>query len=187
VSIIDCRLAQQLMAKNKLDFEQFNFDYHRIFTEGVSRQVCSIFSTSTAEEEILRYLLRVNSTRMRRGAWQSKNLPRGDNSPWLPTFLCPVYLENLAHVCSGPNGIAEKYKEKASIRLLMSVYGPMHKSYRNCCVVCRVKKIKLKDCSRCKSLSYCSVACQKEHWPQHKFACYPLEHRPMVEYMPIYF
>ena len=187
LSIIDCRLAQQLIAKGKLDPEQYNFDYHRIFTERVSMQVCSIFSTSTAEEDLLRYLLRVNSTRMRRGAWQSKNLPRGDNSPWMPTFLCPVYRENLNHCCSGPNGIAENYYANASSRVAMSVCGPTHTSYRNCCVVCRVKKVKLKDCSRCKSLSYCSVACQKEHWPQHKFACYPLAHRPMVETMPIYF
>ena len=29
----------------------------------------------------------------------------------------------------------------------------------------------LKKCSRCKAVSYCSRACQKQDWPQHKLTC----------------
>ena len=46
-----------------------------------------IYAASSEEFNLYRYSLRFNSTRMRRGAWQSKNLPRGENSPWMATFL----------------------------------------------------------------------------------------------------
>ena len=29
----------------------------------------------------------------------------------------------------------------------------------------------LKTCNRCKRLRYCSVACQRAHWPAHKPEC----------------
>jgi len=37
---------------------------------------------------------------MRRSVWQSKNLPRGENSPWMATFLSPLYTENTSFDCS---------------------------------------------------------------------------------------
>ena len=43
-----------------------------------------------------------------------------------------------------------------------------------CCANCgiaRIDDIKLKDCSACHLVKYCSVKCQKEHWPQHKKEC----------------
>jgi len=43
-----------------------------------------------------------------------------------------------------------------------------------CCASCgtaEVDDIKLKTCTACKSVRYCSVKCQKEHRPQHKRAC----------------
>eukprot|EP00984_Skeletonema_dohrnii_P027445 scaffold16982_cov91-Skeletonema_dohrnii-CCMP3373.AAC.5 len=43
-----------------------------------------------------------------------------------------------------------------------------------CCASCgtaEVDDVKLKTCSACKSVRYCSVTCQKEHRPQHKRAC----------------
>jgi len=43
-----------------------------------------------------------------------------------------------------------------------------------CCAACGtagIDEIKLKDCSACKLVKYCSVKCQKEHRPQHKRAC----------------
>ena len=34
-------------------------------------------------------------------------------------------------------------------------------------------------CARCESESYCSKACQKQHWPEHKAACFTKEEREM--------
>eukprot|EP00573_Skeletonema_grethae_P009149 CAMPEP_0201697720 /NCGR_PEP_ID=MMETSP0578-20130828/13012_1 /ASSEMBLY_ACC=CAM_ASM_000663 /TAXON_ID=267565 /ORGANISM="Skeletonema grethea, Strain CCMP 1804" /LENGTH=298 /DNA_ID=CAMNT_0048183981 /DNA_START=109 /DNA_END=1005 /DNA_ORIENTATION=+ len=43
-----------------------------------------------------------------------------------------------------------------------------------CCYSCGIAEgddIKLRTCTACKSARYCSVKCQKEHWPQHKRQC----------------
>ena len=42
------------------------------------------------------------------------------------------------------------------------------------CVSCGTAEgddVKLKDCSACHLVKYCSVKCQKDHWPQHKKEC----------------
>jgi hypothetical protein len=39
------------------------------------------------------------------------------------------------------------------------------------CGIAQVDEIKLKTCTACKLLRYCSVECQKKHRPQHKRAC----------------
>ena len=62
----DHQLAQQLMANGALDLQQYQADFHRIFTEGVSRQVCTINAYSTEELELLRYGFWVNPTKIRR-------------------------------------------------------------------------------------------------------------------------
>src|SRR6056300_973086 len=43
-----------------------------------------------------------------------------------------------------------------------------------CCASCgkaAVDEVKLKLCTACKLVRYCSVDCQKNHRPQHKKAC----------------
>jgi hypothetical protein len=34
-----------------------------------------------------------------------------------------------------------------------------------------VAPIVFKKCSQCKAVHYCSVGCQKQHWPKHKVEC----------------
>ena len=58
------------MEQGKLEEEQAQFDFHRIITERVSKEVRVISTTCTEQINLLRYSLRLNSTRMRRGAWQ---------------------------------------------------------------------------------------------------------------------
>jgi len=43
------------------------------------------------------------------------------------------------------------------------------------CYGCRNEypKAKLKRCSRCQAVQYCSNECMKEHWPKHKTYCAP--------------
>src|SRR5210317_1308090 len=47
-------------------------------------------------------------------------------------------------------------------------------NYVMCCANCGkagVDDIKLKNCTACKLVKYCSIECQKNHRPQHKKAC----------------
>jgi hypothetical protein len=97
MSVIDHQLAQQLISQGKLDPEQCQSDVHRIITQGVSREVCSIRTSSAEEVQLLRYSLRLNSTKMRRGAWQSKNIPRGEDSPWMSTYVTPLYADKITN------------------------------------------------------------------------------------------
>ena len=39
------------------------------------------------------------------------------------------------------------------------------------CAVCGVEVAKLKRCTACKAVSYCSRECQSADWPQHKLKC----------------
>lgn len=42
--------------------------------------------------------------------------------------------------------------------------------YRRC-AVCRKRDGSLQRCGNCHSTYYCSVTCQKAHWPEHKAIC----------------
>jgi hypothetical protein len=39
------------------------------------------------------------------------------------------------------------------------------------CARCGLKGAEMPACSRCRAARYCSPACQKAHWPEHKAAC----------------
>ena len=173
-SVNDCQLALQLMAKGALDSSQYQADFHRVFTEGVSRQVCAIRASSTQEVEMLRYAFRVNSTKMRRSVWQSINLPRGENSPWLATFIALLYTEMYDFFCIQ---IFEQLRRllpcnQIPLGRILNLSSSYFKvSSLIVCSACFVKKIELKKCSRCKTVSYCSEACQKTHWITHRPSC----------------
>eukprot|EP00923_Selenidium_pygospionis_P049566 GHVN01085361.1.p2 GENE.GHVN01085361.1~~GHVN01085361.1.p2 ORF type:complete len:106 (-),score=10.86 GHVN01085361.1:396-713(-) len=44
-----------------------------------------------------------------------------------------------------------------------------------CCTHCKKSRLKMLQCSRCKSAQYCDAKCQKTHWAQHKKECKKLE------------
>lgn len=164
ISVIDHQLARQLIANGNLDSEENQFEFHRLITERVSRPVCDIRASSMEEIDMFRYVLRLNSTRMRRGVWQSKNLPRGETSPWLPTFLSPLYVETIQDDCV--NMLCLNFKK------LKSLDPPgTEKKKLPACSTCFVKKIQLRTCTGCKIVTYCSVACQKANWTRHKLIC----------------
>ena len=143
VSVIDHQLAQQLISRGKLDPEQCQSDLHRIITEGVSREVCTIRTSSAEEVQLSRFSLRLNSTKMQRGAWQSKNIPRGDDSPWMSTYVTPLYAEDISNGCGRWD------------RVIQEISGgrcccpPSDKMYCPSCASCHVKKVDLKFCCEC--------------------------------------
>ena len=47
------------------------------------------------------------------------------------------------------------------------------KGARKICACCAKVQGSMKQCVRCKSVYYCSVACQDRHWPEHKKSCLP--------------
>ena len=164
ISVLDHQLAQQLISSGKLDPELNESDFHRIITERVSRKVCSI------RKNLFRYSVRVNSTQMRRSAWQSKNLPRYEDNPCLPTFISPLYSCNTMGFChqvlEGSTIFSHENSLKLRFRTSTYDYTPSM-----ICANCYLKKVALKMCSRCKTISYCSVTCQKDHWASHKERC----------------
>ena len=167
VSVIDHQIAKKLISQGKLDPETNQFEFHRLITERVSKEVCVIRASSTDEVNLFRYVFRLNSTRMRRGAWQSKNLPRGENSPWMPTFLSPLYVEDISSGCNKLDPLLVMLSGGFVCHSTNRLYSPS-------CAYCSVKKVDLKKCRRCKEMAYCSVACQKKHWIiRHKTSCFP--------------
>ena len=71
---------------------QLDQDYERLVRDGVHRETRYIYAHSDEEVHLLRYLLNVNSTKMRRSvaveepsSWQSKD------TTWIITFISPVY------------------------------------------------------------------------------------------------
>ena len=96
MSVVDLELTKQLIEDGELVAEDFESDFHRVITERVSREVCNIHSRFV-DGDSFQYVLRVNSTKMRRNTWQSKNLPR--NGPFMATFISPLYVESISNQC----------------------------------------------------------------------------------------
>ena len=165
LSVIDYQLIDQLVKEGNFDPETHEANYHRIITEGATREVCVIRTSSAEEVDYLRYVLRWNSSRMRRTAWQSKNLPRGDDSPWRATFITPLYGEEM---CRCPQMAASLPVLFANPEILGE---ELVRGDCICCANCAVKKIHLNRCARCKSVFYCSRECQKKNWRSHKKVC----------------
>jgi len=164
VSVIDYQRLEELIGQGKVDREAFQSDYHRLVTEGVSKEVCIIRASTMEELSLLRYILRVNSTKMRRSAWQSMKLPRGDDHPWIPTFISPLYTEMIDFICN-------RFDRLNSSSIIPQADDPL---YRKSCASCFVSKVQLQLCSRCRRVLHCSISCQRNHWSMHKSRCVAL-------------
>ena len=90
----DHRIAQQFVDNGKLSQTKATEDFMRIFVEGAPPSgVCPIFVQSEEEEKLLRYVLRVNSAKLKSDDWPIENFPNGEDSPWLATFVSPLYVD----------------------------------------------------------------------------------------------
>ena len=101
---------------------------------------------------LLRYSLRLNSTRMEPTFWQAAHFPQHELSPWLATFITPLYAEYSTPLIESPDSKVPCTAKKA-------------------CAHCFLKKDEMKQCARCKSVIYCDNTCQKADWKKHKLLC----------------
>ena len=171
ISAEDHCLSEKLVAKGKLKSKEALEDFQRIFSPRMKRQMVNLEIISEETADLLRYVLRLNSTKMIPTAWQQENLPLGKNSPYLATFLSPLYLENLFPY---KNNDEERLK-KDKILLLTDRASPSTgrpKFKPPLCTGCGKQSVSgLKRCSQCRLAYYCTVDCQRAHWKEHKKIC----------------
>ena len=154
LTALDNRRARQLENQSKLDQSQATEELQQMFGHQKSPDSMLIISLVSEEEaHVFRYILGLNSTKMRPTSWQKENLPQSESTdPWLATFVQPLY-RNV--------GFDD---EDRTFNLSPAILG--------CCHKCKKKIDRLKRCSRCLAVSYCSVECQRAHWPNHKTSCF---------------
>jgi hypothetical protein len=155
LSAVDHRLAENLTDQGKLNGITVFDDYVRIYAEPSNGSKNMIFTFTSEEEQLLRYILRLNSTKIVPSTWQKKNLPLGENSPWLATFVSPLYDDHPF--------------DQASFDAWQKTEG-INQNPKNC-ASCKKITENLKRCSRCRTVVYCSVECQRGHWALHKTTC----------------
>ena len=145
LTALDQRQIARLERESKWNKQQGEKDHKRIFCSRDLPEKFEVVELQSAEEvELFRHILRLNSTKIEPTTWQKKNLPQGGDSPWLATFIRPLYLDKLFYYNQKPAGTCRK---------------------------CNRKDVPMKKCSRCKTASYCSVECQRADWPLHKLSC----------------
>lgn len=182
VTANDHRLAQKFVDRGQLEQSKATEDFKRIFVEGGDPSstvsgVCPIFVQSDEEESLLRYHLRLNATKLLHGEnWPVKDLPVGENSPWLASFISPSYVDQAGTDAEMDDLVA------TTNRLTTSTTADEETQHRTVdqppsllpaesCSKCQIVKPGLKRCSRCRNVKYCSVDCQRSDWPAHKSAC----------------
>lgn len=176
----DHRLAQKLVDRGVLEQTNATEDFKRFFVGGAnSSAVASVYIQSEEEENVLRYLLRLNSIRVDRRSWPVESLPFGKQSPWLTTFITPSYVD-----CAGTD---EEMNDLLELTNNLSIVSKEARAFKELkvepvefCTKCS-KIGDLKRCSRCKSVKYCSTDCQKSDWATHKAICAKI----VASFMPV--
>jgi hypothetical protein len=149
VSAVDTDVAYHLIEEGHLTKYQFRQVSERIF--GFSPDWNPLYYHSDEGLSLFRYTLRLNSTRMEPTGWQTKYFPQHEYSPWLATFISPLYAEYLTQLTES---------------------SKVSSTPKNSCANCFLLKDEMKQCSRCKLVVYCGINCQKADWSKHKLLCF---------------
>ncbi len=170
LSVCDLELLRHYIANGNYSEDQAQKDHNRIFG-GASKKII-IFQHPMATKEatdILRYTLRLNSTKILPTKWQRERFPSTNYSPFMATFLAPLYLDN-----QHPFDVSKFEMRKVGISITIAESGIPVKSGGNRCTGCLKQSTgQLKRCSKCRVASYCSVECQRTDWKKHKLNCSP--------------
>ena len=154
LSALDHRLQERLLGEGKLDIDRSKKFFHRIFGHVPAEEKVVIPIESAELAQILRYILRLNSTKILPSSWQIENLPQGKSSnPWFSTFVRPLYLD--------------------TVKNTSTVFRPAMATGIgiDCCAKCGKTGVNLKLCVRCKSVSYCSFDCRRADSAKHRPSC----------------
>nr|CAH0102531.1 unnamed protein product [Daphnia galeata] len=137
---------------------------HRVFVKKNSKPM--IVHTTDEGTKLLRYVLRLNSTKMKPSSWQENNLSLGKYSPFLATYISPLYQEKFYHCDEKEDDATSKTSDAG-----LNEASATRDSQPNTCAVCgKQSRDKFKRCSRCKITEYCTVECQRADWRKHKLA-----------------
>ncbi len=163
LSTVDHRMAEKLTSTGQLSVQQATNDFIRIIANHPDIEIVKILVPSEEGAQLLRYILRLNSTKIVPSVWQKKHLPLGKNSPWLATFISPLYVDCPNDVEDLDRGVLPNVAHKVNVE-------------GRFCAACSKSTQNLKRCSRCRAVIYCSVDCQRAHWTQHKITCSKLNY-----------
>ncbi len=94
ISALDVQLAENTAAQRDPNDRVTQEDFFRVFPECSVENMKTFNEYDSADLQLLRYVLRLNSTKMLPSTWQRDNLPLDEDSPWLATFLSPLYLDS---------------------------------------------------------------------------------------------
>ena len=165
ISAMDHRMSKKLIDEGHLDAKQAEEDFQRIFDHGRKKKYMPMINETEDGLNLLRYVIRLNSSKMEPSLWQKKNLPLGKHSPYIASFFTPLYMDN---------PLNESYEEFEArdneIEFMKRLVGrPIRDPHR--CSYCEKESLKLKSCGKCKGVYYCNVDCQRAHWKKHKIEC----------------
>lgn len=167
VSAMDVKQPQE-----KKNIDKVQKDLHRIFSHNVNSENALMMIGTAEELEFIRFVLRLNSTKIAPTAWQKTNLQLEEDKPFLTTFISPLYFD-VPMSNQDYDKLLEKYGFAPTKPVMCTLTGAMVDE--NCCSHCMKTSANLKRCGKCRSVLYCNVECQRLHWPQHRSVCKSLK------------
>ena len=171
VSVLDLKVGEQLKTRGKFDGKEIDENLNRILSTQ-EYHLTSLQLKLAESVDLLRYSLRLNSTKIRPSAWQSKHLPLGEDSPWMASFLSLFYREFLLNCCHVFDPLVKQlYKsidEHSSID--ESIESSLAELLLGFCAQCQ-RSEGLTKCEGCKRISYCSDECRQLDLDFHRRQC----------------